>query len=167
MFSKKSLPISIALILLIALSTLGLAYGFWTETLQINGTVDTGDLDVAFVDPGLAVTEYDPGNVGTCAYTISSDGNSIEVTIAGAYPWYECTVPVKMQNVGSVPVTYSGPVAVSAPAWIGLSPISLSSSPLPAGGSVAFTLNIFVDETAPEGYNDATFHLEFDFEQVH
>ncbi len=33
MFSKKSLPITLALILLIALATLGLAYGAWTDTL--------------------------------------------------------------------------------------------------------------------------------------
>ena len=46
MFSKKSLPITIAFILMLALGTMGLAYGAWTDQLQINGNVTTGTLNI-------------------------------------------------------------------------------------------------------------------------
>jgi hypothetical protein len=164
MFSKKSLHISLAFILVIALASLGLAYGFWSETLTIDGTVGTGDLDVDFVDEN-PTGEYDPSNSGTCTFEYAPDGNSIDVTITGAYPWYECSEMVKMVNNGSVSVVISGPTN-TAPEWIGLAVTGLGMSPIPHGGSVSSTINIFVDETAPMN-GSASFKIEFLFEQVH
>jgi len=168
MFTKKSLPITLALVLLIALGTLGLGYGFWSESLQINGTVSTGNLDVAFVATGPA-TEYDPGDAATCVFAIDPNGNSMQVTIEGAYPWYECNIPVSVVNNGTVPVNFSGPTAVSLPPWLGLQLASISTTLAP-GGTLAFQgsgLSFAVAETAPEGAPAVTFHLEFFAEQVH
>ena len=83
MFSKKSLPISIALILLIALSTLGLAYGAWTDQLNINGTASTGTFDVK-----MDLLWY-AAEVPGCTAAISADGKTLTVTIANAYPGYD------------------------------------------------------------------------------
>jgi len=102
MFSKKSLPISIALILLIALSTLGLAYGAWTDTLHINGTASTGTFDVA-----MDYLYYDFAAPG-CTAAISADGKTLTVTIANAYPGYACAGGVSIKNLGTVPAKING-----------------------------------------------------------
>jgi hypothetical protein len=107
MFSKKSLPISIALILLIALSTLGLAYGAWTETLTINGTVSTGTFDVQFY--GFYLDYAAPG----CNATLSQDGHTLTVTIEKAYPGYHCGGGGVIRNLSSVPAKINSLVAVN------------------------------------------------------
>jgi len=55
--SRKSLPVvSLALILVLVLAGSGVAYGLWSEKLEISGTVYTGEVDVAFSGP--YVTEW-------------------------------------------------------------------------------------------------------------
>jgi hypothetical protein len=110
MFSKKSLPISIALILLIALASLGLAYGYWTDSLSINGSVGTGELDVEFWGA------WEDGNYpagGVCTGTIDSTGSVWTVTITNAYPGYGCDLGVYVHNSGTIPVKIQPPTLVS------------------------------------------------------
>ncbi len=58
---KKALPVgTMFLVLVIALAFLGVGYAFWSETLTISGTVETGEVDVEF-------STYDP--VRMCRYT--------------------------------------------------------------------------------------------------
>jgi len=104
MFSKKSLPINIALILVIALSTLGLAYGAWSDTLNINGTVTTGTLDVQ-----LQMAGFD--NVG-CTAVLSDNKDTLTLTATNAVPGMVCwsqlevlnnsTIPIKIESVNTV-----------------------------------------------------------------
>ena len=48
---KKSLPIgTMFMILVIALALLGVGYSLWSETLTIEGNVQTGEVDVALSD---------------------------------------------------------------------------------------------------------------------
>src|SRR6185369_8993289 len=107
MFSKKSLPISIALILLIALSTLGLAYGAWSDTLNINGNVSTGTFDVRM---DYLYTDYE--QVG-CNPALSADGKTLTVTITNAYPGFHCGGGVSIKNLGTVPAKINGLVEVT------------------------------------------------------
>ena len=49
MFRRKSLPVGVLVMLLVlALVSLGVGYGLWSETLKINGMVETGDLDAGW-----------------------------------------------------------------------------------------------------------------------
>jgi hypothetical protein len=140
MFSKKSLPISIALILLIALSTLGLAYGAWTDTLYVNGNVTTGTFDVKM--DYLYLDFAAPG----CNAAISADGKTLTITIAGAYPGYSCGGGVSIRNLGTVPAKINGLVEVTntVPATFATTPPGLvymtdaTGNVVPTGGS--FTL---------------------------
>jgi hypothetical protein len=140
MFSKKSLPISIALILLIALSTLGLAYGAWSDTLYINGNVTTGTFDVRM--DHLYLDYAAPG----CNAVISADGKTLTVTVDGAYPGYSCAGGVSIKNLGTVPAKINGLVQVTntVPATFTTTPPGLVymtdgvGNVVPTGGS--FTL---------------------------
>ena len=68
MFSKKSLPITIAFILMLALGTMGLTYGYWTDQLTINGTVNDGKLRPEFLRLWWSDTN--------CTYTLDSTNHA-------------------------------------------------------------------------------------------
>ena len=173
MFSKKSLPISIALILLIALATLGLAYGSWTDQLNINGTVGTGTFDVRM--DSLYMDFAAPG----CDAAISADGKTLTVTIANAYPGYSCAGGVSIKNVGTVPAKINGLVQVTntVPAAFTTTPPGLvymtdaTGNVVPAGGS--FTLNAgitgggvmwnFAMPASETGHEGETFSFSYTF----
>ena len=43
---RRTLPVwALALIVIVALAAMGVSYTLWTETLVINGTVNTGEVD--------------------------------------------------------------------------------------------------------------------------
>lgn len=101
MFSKKSLHITLAFVLLIGLASLGLAYGAWTDTLFVNGTVKTGSLDVMYYNQ-LVWWEYDPANTATCENIVEGDLLTIKVT--NGYPGLECSGSAAIVNIGTIPV---------------------------------------------------------------
>jgi hypothetical protein len=96
--------------LLIALATLGLAYGFWTDTLFINGSAQTGELDVEFWG---AWEDGNPPAGGVCTGSIDPEGSVWTVTITNAYPGYGCDLGVNVHNNGTIPVKIQPPTLVS------------------------------------------------------
>jgi hypothetical protein len=167
MFSKKSLPISIALILLIALSTLGLAYGAWSDQLNINGTVTTGTFNVSM---DYIYYDYD---VAGCTAALSADGKTLTVTVANAYPGYHCGGGVSIRNLGTVPAKINGLVEVSntvPAAFRGGAGLVFMNNPgvLAAGttaGGVMWDFTIPATETGHEG-ESYTFSYAFLAEQA-
>lgn len=167
MFSKKSLPISIALILLIALASLGLAYGAWTDQLNINGNVTTGTFDVR-----MDYMYYDWEQSG-CTAAVSADGKTLTVTIANAFPGFHCGGGVSIRNLGTVPAKINGLVEVSntVPAdFQGSAGLVYMSNPgvLAAGamgGGVMWDFTIPASETGHEG-ETYTFAYTFLAEQA-
>jgi hypothetical protein len=96
MFVKKSVQLSIALVLLLALASLGLAYGAWTDSLQINGTVQTGTLDVQLQVPGFDDTD--------CSYTLTGDDDTLTITGVNVVPGMVCWSQIEVVNNGSIPI---------------------------------------------------------------
>lgn len=112
----------ICLALVLALGALGIGYAQWTETLTINGTVDTGELDWEFVGANgfdTAAGENDwhcnDGFVGIPAYWqgdrdagITSvaivDPHTVSVTLDNVYPSYFTSVNLTPLNTGTVPL---------------------------------------------------------------
>lgn len=106
------------MVMVFALALSGIAYAAWTDTLYINGTVATGNLDAMFI-PATNPTDNDPSgcDVGTVAAEIGdltgdTDGDSgtadkLTVTLDNAYPGYIATIPYTIQNTGSIPVKLS------------------------------------------------------------
>jgi len=108
MFAKKSVQFSVALVLLIALASLGLAYGYWSDTLYVNGNVTTGTFDVS-MDYMYLDWDAGPG----CVADVSDDGKTLTVTITDAYPGYHCGGGVSIRNLGTVPAEINGLVEVT------------------------------------------------------
>jgi hypothetical protein len=125
---RKGLSIgTIVVILVVALAAIGVGYGLWSETLKIEGTVHTGEVDVGFsgpyIDEWVYVTgqgyilEPDEKDVTTCQAALfgsqdpqDNGASRIVVTVTGAYPYYLCRLGFDVTNLGTVPVHVHQPV---------------------------------------------------------
>jgi hypothetical protein len=101
--------------LIVVLGTFGVVQGLWSETLEINGQVETGEVDADWtasgcfefhnwpqLPPAAPLGEYLGKDVGS--FTV--DGvftNDLTITIDGAYPSYAFDCEVHYTNTGTVP----------------------------------------------------------------
>ncbi|GAI37745.1 unnamed protein product [marine sediment metagenome] len=96
---KKVGLLSLALVLVLALT--GAAFAKWSETLKIEGTVNTGELDVAWSVEQCSDNETagkDCSNV-----TASITDYTMYVTLNNAYPCIEYKVDFNIENTGTIP----------------------------------------------------------------
>ena len=126
----------ISLVLLAALGITGVAYGAWTDTLNINSTAQTGYLDVRFgqavsndaasVDPtGPGAWTFSGGDLSWTGPVAATNEASTSVTslsnltlhfnVNGAYPGYNSSVGCTIENLGTVPVKIESIVPVITP----------------------------------------------------
>jgi hypothetical protein len=94
----------LAVLLMVALAVLGLGFARWTETLNIEGTVSTGNLDAQFV----SLNCYDDEPVAKDYSDIDcwvdeSDPRKLWITIKNAYPSINYYCEFDLQNTGSIP----------------------------------------------------------------
>lgn len=104
MRKHKILIVALAL----AVMCTGAGYAYWTQSLTINNTVSTGNLDVAFIDP----TEVDwetnnylwdcHSNHVTVGAIIAGNGQSLDFTVENFYPGAGASLNFVVQNTGSV-----------------------------------------------------------------
>lgn len=95
------------LVLTLALAAVGVGYAMWDKTLDITGTVNTGEVDAVWVvvfsnDPPGA--PHDPGylkDVGET--TVIIDAEIVHVTMSNAYPCYLVHFSFTLENVGTIP----------------------------------------------------------------
>lgn len=105
------------LLMLLALTTMGIAYGLWAETLVINGTVNTGEVDARWIMQGTGCFEFYPwpggGNfgeyedkdVGQWNIGIDSvDDRILYITVENGYPSYAVDCSLKFEVEGTIPV---------------------------------------------------------------
>lgn len=133
---NKRLPLGLlAILLIVLLAGIGVAYGLWSETLTIDGTVKTGDVNVGFgrvtitegvaVDGKLQIPEpTEKKDAANCYYEIKdagTDSETLVITTAGAYPSWHCFVTYEVESTGSVPVHIDKPgyklISGPNPAW--------------------------------------------------
>lgn len=110
----KSIAIPIVII-----AALGLALAMWSETLTVDVTVNTGEVDVKFSGWACSDTGSDPQaegfhneegkDVAWCSVTggdVDDEGDLIElvVTIGNAYPGYTVDITIYIDNIGTIPV---------------------------------------------------------------
>lgn len=101
MMKTKKLGVIFA-VLLLSLSMVGVAQALWSETLYVNGTVNTGNLD-AVLSCGPQVHDTEPTEKDVSSITGSVDGYTLTVTIENAYPCIDYYLPINIFNSGSIP----------------------------------------------------------------
>jgi hypothetical protein len=105
-------------VLLLVLASLGVAYGLWSQTLTIGGTVHTGKVDVVWsacdcTDDGLDPVRP-PGatvrkDVGSTTCTIDEqDPHILHLAVENGYPSYWNNCEVHIRNAGTIPVNIIG-----------------------------------------------------------
>jgi hypothetical protein len=105
--------------LLAALATTGVAYGLWSETLTIRGTVHTGEVDARWTFVSCAEFypwpqgghsgEVEGKDVGvTMAQIDPNDPHILRLTVENAYPSYAVDCQVHFMVEGTVPVRVRG-----------------------------------------------------------
>ncbi|MEM4983308.1 MAG: hypothetical protein QXF66_00005, partial [Candidatus Hadarchaeales archaeon] len=88
--------------LIVALAMTGVAFAHWTDTLYINGTVNTGTFDAELSVGQGYDSEPECKNVSSITGSLSEDKNTITVTITNAYPCIDYYLPIDLHCVGSV-----------------------------------------------------------------
>ena len=92
--------VEIFTLLMVALMVAGFAYAQWTETLVLEGTVKTGELELEW---SCECWDNDDGLNDIGEVECSPNGDTLTITVTNAYPCYEVSGKIDIENVGSVP----------------------------------------------------------------
>jgi len=111
------------MVVMLGLLSTGLAYAHWSETLFVNGQVDTGELDWQFTSAIIIDTtgpdyhcrdgfagpppEYWIGDkdVGSSSIEVDpTDPHIVTITLNNVYPCYFTMASVYAQNTGTIPL---------------------------------------------------------------
>lgn len=96
----------LAMVLVLCVSALGIGYAMWSEKIDIDATVNTGNLDVGMTVVDAYDNEAEGKNVSGVEAWVDEDG-SIEIEVNGAYPCITYTVVVEVTSLGTVPVHFT------------------------------------------------------------
>ncbi len=117
----------ICLALVLALGTLGVGYSLWWDTLYIEGTIETGEVEVCIVSIVADDVGVDPGYEKDVAWVETEiiDCNHATITIHNAYPCYHTYIHFTAEFRGTVPVileqiNLDSPDCIELDAWDGL-----------------------------------------------
>lgn len=170
---KNALPIGVLfMVLVVLLAGIAVSYGYWTETLEAQGTITTGNLNVYWDNPS-AVKGGAPGQA-TCEAWVPGghDSNLLKVALTNLNPGAQCALSARIRNAGTVPVQ----VSVGEPAITGANPLldkyletdgyigCENSGVIPAGGSIlcSGTIRMIepgVEENDTQGWS-ATYDID-------
>ncbi len=122
---RKSLPIGFLLVvLLLVIAGLGVAYGYWNQTMTVGGTVSLGNLDAKFSSISI---EANTDLAGSCTKSINGS-YSAAFSIAKAFPGFSCKIAWVVENNGSVPWRIGVPHYTFSPAPAPVEVVAGSSS---------------------------------------
>ncbi len=101
----------VAVILLVALMAMGAGYAYWTQELNIRGTVETGGLKVEFVDLLCLEDHGDYDNI-VCPciddyinVELEMESNRLRAKFENVYPGSGGFIRFRLANTGTVPAT--------------------------------------------------------------
>ncbi|NIS82344.1 MAG: hypothetical protein GTO14_19535 [Anaerolineales bacterium] len=156
---STSHSVAIALIaLVVGVASLGLAERLWSQTLKVEGTVDTEEMNVEFTD---AYTNDDSGNidpgydkdVASCEAVIGESGDTVSLTITNGYPSYTCQFWVEITNVGAGSLLFTAPEITSPDVLTVIEPDPQSCGILDPSEVEVETFTIHVEQEADQGAN--------------
>lgn len=164
MNGKRTLPFGLLTIaVVLALALMGVAYALWSETLEIDGTVHTGEVNVAFQNASDNDNGIDPNydkDVADCEVALGANGDSMTITITNGYPSYTCTVTYEFFNDGTIPVILNTVTEESDPELTITQTGPSEGFQLDAGEHVTATIAIHVEQEAEE-LSDYSFSKSF------
>lgn len=101
--TKKLLFLPILLVL--AVSTIGVTMAFWSDILTINGKLTTGTLDGVWSKPTfIPPWENEWKDIATIKVEVfPADPDKAYITVKGAYPGYQAYIGLGIHYQGSVP----------------------------------------------------------------
>ncbi len=99
---------AIGILALLALTaSIGVAMAMWTETLKVNVSINTGEVNLDFDAWCVEHPEVEGKDVGSCDAYITEDKYGtpvLMINVSNAYPWYGFTVYLRINNTGTIPV---------------------------------------------------------------
>jgi hypothetical protein len=171
MSRKRTLPVTfIAILLVIALATMGVAYGLWSKTLYIKGTVNTGNVDAELSIE--SVWDVESKDVGTCEAALGSTyqtNDTLNITVGNGYPSYYCYVKFDVHSTGSIPIHIHQPVLdVPSQLTVALQDCYAQDTQLHFSEKAFCTLSIHVEQEAAQnssyGFSGTVFVHQFNEE---
>lgn len=165
---KKKIGL-LLLVLVLALGALGVGYAMWDKTLYIDGTVNTGEVNMEIIsassdDPPGTIDYAKDKDVGSTAVSYVIGSQSITVTVTNGYPCYEVYVHFTAHNNGTVPVRLQDIIVtnpdpcITVDAWDGM------GEQIHPSQNADNTIYIHVEQCAEE-LATYTFDVEFYYVQ--
>ncbi len=136
----------LALALVLALGALGIGYASWTDTITIDGTVNTGDVDINVVgysstfvykvpgeEPEIKINHVfnatdattDPNNPGGNSFLVASaiaeywGDDTVKITYTDLFPSINFVADVLLKYEGSIPVKVNvADIVINSGAWM-------------------------------------------------
>jgi predicted ribosomally synthesized peptide with SipW-like signal peptide len=134
----------IVLAVILALGLIGAAYAAWSQIINVNGTVSTGNIQPLFENADVT------GTYNGVAYSVTGNGTTaLTLTLNYAYPGWTGTFDFDIENGGTAPIgslNYGSVVVSPYPADITVNNGTLPATPIAAGvdvsgGSFMVTIN--------------------------
>lgn len=150
----------IAMTLVLALGLAGVGYALWSDSLYLEGTVNTGDIGLVWTQGEPWDTEIPEKDVswGFCEII----GNTLYITVTDAYPSIYYHFPIDLHGVGSVPVHTLMTVINGNPDWVQLP--NLTGMQIHEGDDWFGEIVIHLDNSALEN-TQYTFSVQLDYWQ--
>jgi predicted ribosomally synthesized peptide with SipW-like signal peptide len=152
----------ICLALVVALGSIGVGYALWSDSLYIEGTINTGDIGLIWSQGQPWDTEPVEKDVshGECEIV----GDTLFITVFNAYPCIEYHFPIDLHGVGSVPVHTAMTVVggTGNPSWVCIP--DMGGLQIHEGGVWDGEIVIHLDNTAEQN-SVYTFSIQLDYWQ--
>jgi hypothetical protein len=141
----------LALVLLVALAGIGVAYAGWTHTLTVNGTVATGYLEAHFAGTSATVS----GGTGSVVFTPSNPdwlgfSQTLGFKLSNAEPGTVATIHFDVKNDGTVPASLNGLTFGTIPSALSVTDYDCNKSGLAVGETYTCVLKTIVTDSAAE-----------------
>lgn len=115
---------AIFLIAIMALAGTSAGYAMWKETLFIDGTVNTGNLDAAWSVEECGDSETPVPEKDFSSISARIEGYTLIVTLTDAYPCIDYWVNVNIENTGTLPfhIYWDGIIEAAFPGTVTFTP---------------------------------------------
>ena len=146
---KKVLVLGMVLVL--CLAVVGVGYAGWVKNLDIEGTVNTGNVELVITELGSSDNEADGKDVSWITCEVIGDILFVDVT--NAYPCITYVNEFLITSTGTVPMHIEIVTLSDVPAWAEVSVVLDGTLPiqLHEGGCVTGRVIVHLLNPAPQG----------------